>query len=354
MKFGTLQAGRGVAACSVVLVHTAVYFSDDPRFWKIPAYSRLFSFGNFGVSFFFVLSGIVILLAHWGDLGRPSQLVPYAWKRFRRIFPIYWIVLIPVLALYWLMPSLGTGVFLNPWTFISSLTLIHIHSDASILLVAWSLFCEILFYAAFAVVILHRRIGYAVLALWLAASAALTIYPGPGWLYSYFFPQQILFGVGMLVAVSRKKPFIRRASLLIPFGILVIVTAILGIGHIPGSMPNIIAGLGCAPLIAGLMELERRGTLAVSRAWLFLGDASYAIYLVHMSVLSLVVRYAYRFHAVPATVLFVSAAIIATSAGLLLHVAVERPMLARIPTRLGHRSEKENGAGDGIRTRMAF
>ncbi len=38
--------------------------------------------GWLGVYFFFVLSGFIILFAHWKDLGRPGQLKRYAWRRF--------------------------------------------------------------------------------------------------------------------------------------------------------------------------------------------------------------------------------------------------------------------------------
>jgi exopolysaccharide production protein ExoZ len=87
-SFQTLQAGRGLAALAVVMFHSATYMSVDPRFWRQPVYLSIFNLGSLGVEYFFVLSGLVMLSAHWKDQGDPSALRSYFWKRFRRIYRV--------------------------------------------------------------------------------------------------------------------------------------------------------------------------------------------------------------------------------------------------------------------------
>ena len=84
---------------------------------------------------------------------------------------------------------------------LSSVLLIHIHSHDTTLNVAWTLFHEILFYVFFAGIIVHRRIGYLVFAIWQLGSLATSLQ----WISSdrtsgFFSPLHVLFGLGMVVA----------------------------------------------------------------------------------------------------------------------------------------------------------
>ena len=46
-----------------------------------------------GVQMFFVISGIVIFRAHRKDFNEPEKASVFYWKRFRRVYPLYWICL---------------------------------------------------------------------------------------------------------------------------------------------------------------------------------------------------------------------------------------------------------------------
>ena len=323
MKLGTLQAGRGVASVGVVLLHTADYFSQDPRFWMRPVFLNIFYFGKYGVSFFFILSGIVILLAHWKDQGTPSAWPSYAWKRVRRVYPIYWIVFIPVL----LFPhSQRFSWAITRWSVLSSLLLIHIGSPVSILLVGWSLFCEILFYILFSLVILNRTTGYLGLTAWFSGCLWFTFHPRPGLLFVYFLPVQLLFVFGMIITVIYKKGWISHEPILLSIGAGIIAFAIYRAKANQHSFEDIIAGLGCALIMTALIGLEVKGRIRVSRAWLLLGDASYSIYLIHMPLLAIMTPKAHQSH-LPIVVLFCLEAGIAVMVGIALHLTVERKLL---------------------------
>ena len=70
--FASFQAARAVAALLVVFYHCFVIF-DQPKYWNY-SWDKYLFFGDSGVEFFFVLSGIVILNAHWADRGHPEAL----------------------------------------------------------------------------------------------------------------------------------------------------------------------------------------------------------------------------------------------------------------------------------------
>ena len=78
--------------------------------------------------------------------------------------------------------------------------------------------------------------------------------------------------------------------------------------------------------MTGLIGLEVKGRIRVSRAWLLLGDASYSIYLIHMPVLAIMTPKAHQSH-LPIVVLFCLEAGIAVMVGIALHLIVERRLL---------------------------
>lgn len=86
----TLQAGRGIAAISVAAYHLSITMGN-PRYGGNAAFQAYTNAGDRGVDFFFVLSGFIILFAHIADIGHPEACGRYAYRRFARLFPIYWL-----------------------------------------------------------------------------------------------------------------------------------------------------------------------------------------------------------------------------------------------------------------------
>jgi peptidoglycan/LPS O-acetylase OafA/YrhL len=166
----SLQMGRGLAALAVVAYHLSSMFGDA-RHGASPVFSRLTAQGSLGVDFFFVLSGFIIVFAHSRDIGRPEQLGSYLFKRFVRIYPMYWLFT----ALVILGAVFTGGVSHVPKTLGDIATTISLvrftHADMPIT-PAWTLCREILFYTFFAGLILNRIVGAMVLGLWFLAVAA--------------------------------------------------------------------------------------------------------------------------------------------------------------------------------------
>ena len=102
--FTLLQAARFFAAFLVVLHHGSGLFSQ-PDYFSYLALGGIFRAGDMGVDFFFVLSGFIILHAHWNDIGHPERILPYLKKRALRIYPAYLVVFCTVLVLAFLVDN---------------------------------------------------------------------------------------------------------------------------------------------------------------------------------------------------------------------------------------------------------
>jgi exopolysaccharide production protein ExoZ len=334
-----LQAARAVAALLVVLFHVTLSPFGSPAYGlRAPPFNRFFAFGHAGVEFFFVLSGFVILHVHWQDIGRPQRALSYLWKRIRRIYPLYWAILLPAVVAYLAVPSFGEPMFRDPGVILSSFLLVHFRTDIVVIYVAWTMYHEVLFYAAFALLILDRLLGTAVFTVWLLASAA-ALMTAPGFpLVFWSSPLHLLFAMGMAVAWRVRRGSVSFAAMIAVAGILVFVSSGVDevyLGELTARQASMLYGLGAAMALAGLVSLEQDGRIRIPGALRLMGDASYSIYLVHLPVLSLLARLQVQARIaelLPPNVGFILMAALAVSPGVAVHVLVERPLLGLLST----------------------
>ena len=187
-----LEAARGIAAVLVVLYHAT-------QFVEMTGASPLggvFHFGFAGVDFFFVLSGFVIAHVHGKDIGNPAALGHYAWRRFARVFPPYWAATLIVLPLALFIPDFRSG---TPWTAAYLLHTFFLLPMAGFPLIppGWTLALELFFYCLFALLIVNRRLGAGVIALWALAIVALRVSGGEPPVWLNLFCLEFLLGVGV-------------------------------------------------------------------------------------------------------------------------------------------------------------
>jgi peptidoglycan/LPS O-acetylase OafA/YrhL len=337
-NIATIQVMRGFAAMAVALYHTHVILSMK-EYGGYEIYGNVASLGWIGVNFFFVLSGFIILFAHGKDIGDSASLGRYFWRRCSRVYPIYWIFL--TLFIVMAMRGMGThGVDLSPRALFSAYSLFQIMDAPPLpLKVAWTLLLEMKFYLVFATLILWRRAGLVIMALWaLAILLRNTVEPfpdfaalGPDWGLLSIWNIYFLFGMAACWTATR----LTNASgpLFLVAGLAMLVYTMSGA---PGQefamrMPPLLTQLAIcfAAIITGAVMCERRYGWKLPKWSLLLGNASYSIYLVHSAAISAVAGINMKFgHGqVPSAVLFIGVFAIAVTAGVFVHLFLEKPIL---------------------------
>ncbi len=277
-KLNGIEAGRGVAALLVLSLHARDHLF---KAFGIAPFGEIFAFGHAGVDFFFVLSGFIILHVHDADIGRPQRLMHYLRRRFTRIYPFYWVVLLLTFAAM----ALGSHAGLLPPIRIVTSTLLLPTFDWPIVGVAWTLQHEVVFYAAFATLILSRPLGIGVVAMWFVLLISgltrpdLASEPLLGAFNLHFF-------FGLAAAWLLRRHVIPAPVWILSAGIilflatggledLAVVVATNNVTHLSYALASLL-------IILGVVEAERQNRLHAPRLLVALGSASYAIYLTHL------------------------------------------------------------------------
>lgn len=320
----TLQACRAFAASAVVFFHVNLAFaSREYGGWEPWWFLRG---GKSGVALFFVLSGMVIALAHWSEFGKPGDVRTFAWKRFRRVYLPLWAVLAPLTALSFLglgdRPDFATAV---------RAFLILPEPREVLLGVEWTLRHELLFYLALGAYLFRPRIGVVAMGIWFAGCVVVPFVQAPFPWRFFFDPINLLFGMGLLAAIILKRNTVPRPLLVASVGLTLFmsgwsVRAIFNEPETPGLL--LMLGAGSALILAGLAEAERQGRISAPRWIAFLGNASYSLYLVHCAVMAAVCKLGAALGVLgPAWFFLTLAACFA--GGILFYLLVEKPILAR-------------------------
>ncbi len=303
MRFDSLQIGRGIAALLVVLVHATTFSRLN---YHRPFAGNLFHRGSAGVVFFFVLSGFIICHRHGDDIGQPRALAGYLWRRLVRVFPIYWIVTLAILPAYFLFPRLGQGDETSPSIIATSLLLLPAYR-APILVAGWSLIHELWFYGLFALGIGIRGKGIRwLMAAWSVGIGVLAVsgwhrteIAQSPWARLIFSSTYLEFLLGCAAAyLLRKRWLSTRVAVGVFFtGLISFLVLLSDLQVFPGTPNQRVAAFGLSAflLILGAACWESNSSQPspyVTRGnsrytpLILLGDASYALYLVHGPVLS--------------------------------------------------------------------
>ncbi|MGN5376476.1 acyltransferase family protein [Sphingomonas hankookensis] len=324
-----LQAGRGIAACLVVLFHVNGLVSS-PQYWNEQLLAGVFRFGHAGVEFFFVLSGFIMTLVHQRDIGRASRIYNYAIKRIARIYPLYWLVTLAVFALYFVSGNAKHALLYN------SIFLIGLHAE-SVLAVGWTLFHEITFYIIFGILILNRKLGIVIFCIWMALCITSV------WMnFSHYSLQTINvnFMFGILAGIYFNKLKITHVIMMISiFCFVAIGLEEVYVKAVDPELRSIMYGLASAFGIAAAVSAEKAGSISSPYSMRLLGDASYSLYLVHYPVIAIAAQI-WRNSPVkdlPMPIAFVTLLAVALTAGLITHAVVERPIISFFNRRMAKR-----------------
>jgi exopolysaccharide production protein ExoZ len=317
------------AAALMVVAHHARHFFPEVADWT--------SFGSRGVDIFFVISGFVMAHSTRGyraDGDRIFQSAVFLLKRGIRVVPLYW------LALLWTSKRvILTGA--TGWDPIRDLLFVpHFHRDYldaifPFLVPGWTINYEMFFYALFALSMLFGEFRFRFMALVLSG---LVLLGGVDWqgapmiFYTSSVLLEFLLGIGVYFAIARYELQWSRLTLV---GVTVAGVSLLAIENGDSSR-----GFADGPFAALIVWSTVQWTRGLKLPWLHaLGDASYAIYLFHLSSFwfaATLLHSAAVSIPTPVTVILVlsSHVMVAIATGLVIHHAVEKPMLAFLKHRL--------------------
>ena len=275
-QIDSIQMMRGIAATAVAAFHLGAAAPSDSFF-------RVFEHGEAGVDLFFVISGFIILYSVEARPGMTRDFFVRA--RFWRILPPYWAILTCYVLAASLLGLIETGEITFPsWSKLGVSYFVLPYPD-HVIIIAWTLSIELLFYAVFALVYFRYHTKGLVLAMiaWYAATQLPRIgsEPLPTWLLLplHSIVLEFLFGTLIAMVYMRGRMPLQWTALLVGS---ISMFAYLG-GWIQMEVGReIMPGIPAALIIYGVLKLR----VSMPRIVLLWGESSYILYLGHLLAFS--------------------------------------------------------------------
>jgi exopolysaccharide production protein ExoZ len=328
-----IQILRFIAAVAVIAFHVLGVAPDGFKVAESPI-SFMLSYGGRGVDLFFVISGFIIFYATHGTALTPAEFLR---RRVERIVPLYFFVIFAVTVLALTLPAtFGAPDWYTPRHILKSLAFVAFtDGEVPVVYLGWSLEYEMYFYLATALLMAATRDAWRNIALIFSALAIIGRIPGVEPAlgnYAFFVDPMVLeFVLGVIVG----SVFVNgRVDWRMPVAAACAIAAVLATDP---THRVIISGIPSALLVAAATFVSRRRTDPswLERALARLGDASYSIYLAQVETVTLAGKaVAGLIPSIPPMLLLIVTTTIVVAFGLLLNIAVERPLL-RFSRRLG-------------------
>jgi exopolysaccharide production protein ExoZ len=330
----SLQILRAIAA-TMIVVHHGLHDLDVLLAHAVPWQTRLPLAA--GVDLFFLISGFVMVVSTNASQGRGDAVLPFLRRRLARIWPIYaaTTLLFAGIVLFGIQ---RIGGHLSLIELIKSLLFWpYSKADGSmqpLYGLGWTLNYEMMFYLLFALSLpLSRRLSRSIVI------AALVVLVVAGQLFAnagtafWFWSRPIIleFGLGVGLAslwlAGWRPSRIMGAGLIFAGLTALLVLQVLGIG----LDRLFVAGMPMTLVLAGSLAFSGSGEAtshgATSRLAARIGDASYALYLLHPFVLKgLLIVVGARIMSVSPWLHLCIATILAIIASVLVWRYFERPL----------------------------
>jgi exopolysaccharide production protein ExoZ len=291
-RFRNIQALRAVASALVLVMHAcnlAASFGGDAGLIAVMLLVR--HVGHSGVDQFFVISGFIMVMVSLRALDTEASplraAARFLWHRALRIYPLFWITLVVLLAIPALpgSPHAWLGIA-NP----AKLLLLVVPDEHP---VAWTLTFEIYFYGVVALIMLLGRPLFA---------PAFVVAAG---LFSLLLAVKLLFGhlqgvylldpialefvIGAGVAalfLSGVRAF-SRTAIATGVALWIVASALLPEATLISNTRFLTWGIPAGLVLYGFVTAEHARGLVLPRWLRRLGDSSYSLYMWHLPVLIL-------------------------------------------------------------------
>lgn len=292
-NFTLVQVLRAIAALAVALHHV----THDAGSLRLSDASMAARIGqampwDAGVDIFFVISGFVMLHSSESLFQRGVIAIrTFVARRIARIVPLYWgattlFLTIGVLAPHSVSVSLdGIGYIARSYAFIPAARADGLVEPVYGL--GWTLNYEMFFYLLFAIFLwMPRRTAILSLTVCLGGLATIGFVAHPTDAIPYVWTSQIVLEFLIGVWIRALLPRIGILPFWVRFGLIAIAVIAFREHYLTYGIPRILTwGMPAALLVlAAVTGSERQGSRRVS-VWVALGDASYALYLLHPFVM---------------------------------------------------------------------
>lgn len=299
-----------------------------------------------GVDIFFVVSGFIMVHASQDLFGRPGACKLFLKRRLARIVPLYWAMTALFLLVGLAVPAVLNSGTPNLTQILGSLLFWPVVSTQGLVQpvysLGWTLNYEMLFYVLFAAgLTLRRRWTLPVVAAALVLLVGGETLAGPLPLPLSFWGQPIVleFAAGMAIALLRRRGLRLHGALRVVValaGVAVLMAAV----QVPGPQTPWSSALwqgGGAVLLMLAAGCGREGIVPLPpvKALAAIGDASYALYLVHPFVIRGLREVALRLGLYEPLTFVVLALAASVAAALLLYRYFEKPATRLVRSRLG-------------------
>ena len=263
-----LQFLRAFASINVVYFHTLIGSESYGKSTNI--FQTLGGWGANGVDIFFVISGFVMI---YSQIHNPKKIYEFYISRLIRIVPVYWLITIFLVTLYYLLPEIFKSFSLDLKKIISSLFFVSqiITGEFPVINVGWTLEWEILFYLIFGLSLYFKDIKKTIISIFFFM------------MLIFLFTEKLLFlefFVGVLIGYVHNKIKLSYLN-----GLIILI---IGIIFLFLSLSSYIVaieldrffiwGIPSAFIVMGAVYCK-----PIKNSFLFyLGNASYSIYLVQI------------------------------------------------------------------------
>jgi exopolysaccharide production protein ExoZ len=352
-KIDSMQAMRGFAAACVMVFHGTQIIQRETGYTYL---HNIFMAGFLGVDIFFVLSGFIIF---YTSKPESFDVATFLKRRFVRVYPIYWLVTIGLIGMYLISPSPGQNYKSNFSVIFNSFTLFP--QEHYVLGVAWTLTYEIIFYLVFALTcLISIKCFYYTFSVWgvvILLTYFLNIHSSVFALNALINPIILNFSFGCILAYLYKKhsafsywKWAAAAGMLLLAGTWLLYYVVVSADKT--AFTSLISrvylfGIPSAIMIFGLLYFKGW----VPKLLVTVGDASYSLYLIHGTVLSMLFKLIAKIHGAGlisnffgSTLLFA----VTVAISIVVYKYIESPLLRQLNSVIKGRKTKSRNAADPV------
>ncbi|MCI2228844.1 acyltransferase [Polaribacter sp. MSW13] len=292
MRIEQLTFTRFVAAISIVIFH----YGSGSFLFNNEYVSFIFKQANVGVSYFFVLSGFVMIIAYGNR--KKIKFLEYIKNRLARIYPVYFLAILLILVVNLFRNIDEYNLFLNLFMIQSWIS----EKALTINVPGWSLSVELFFYVSFPFLFNHfylkkslKNLTIWILSFWIISQILYHLIINGNIKLSYYNIRDIRyyplmhfneFLVGNLTGlffIKKIKNNIRDYSIPIILTLITLITLLkftFGLNYHNGLLLIVFV-----PLIILISLSNDKFTQIISRkSFVFLGEISFGIYILQAPV----------------------------------------------------------------------